>query len=176
MTLAKRARLAVFAIGVSFAAVSLPAGAQDVSDSHLQAARAAVDAIEATTRYDEILPDAAQRLKSELIQQNPNMVDVIESTVNEQALELAGRRGDLETEAALAYAQVFSEDELNQIAEFYNSPAGQKLLSDGPIVTREVREAAEIWRRGVIRDLSAGVGEKLQPEAGVEPSDEDGEG
>lgn len=176
MILAKRARLAVFAIGMSFAALSFPAGAQDVSDSHLQAARAAVDAIEATAQYDEILPEAAQRLKGELIQQNPNMVELIETSVNEQALELASRRGDLENEAALAYAQVFSEEELNKIAEFYNSPAGQKLLSDGPIVTREVREAAEIWRRGVVRDLSSGVNERLQAAAEAQPSEDDGEG
>ena len=78
------------------------------------------------------------------------------------------RRTDLEKEAALAYARVFSEEDLNAIAAFYNSEAGKKLLSDGPIVTRELFKAADIWQRGVARDLAQSVGAKLAA-GGQEP-------
>ncbi|HEU4986593.1 MAG TPA: DUF2059 domain-containing protein, partial [Rhizobiaceae bacterium] len=44
----------------------------------------------------------------------------------------------------------------------YTSPAGQKLLTDGPIVTREVLKAADIWQRGVARDLAQNVGRQIQ--------------
>ena len=50
---------------------------------------------------------------------------------------------------------MFSEADLNAIAEFYNSDAGKKLISDGPIVTRELFKAADIWQRGIARDLAA---------------------
>lgn len=162
MTLAKRARLLALTAAIGFTALSLPVVAQEISDAHLEAARAAVDAINATDQYDGILPEAAHGLKAELIQQSPNMVELINATVDEKALELAGRRADLEKEAALAYARVFSEEDLKNITTFYNSPTGQKLLKDGPIVAREVREAAEIWGRGVVRDLAEGVSEQLQ--------------
>ncbi|MDZ5697768.1 DUF2059 domain-containing protein [Chelativorans sp. M5D2P16] len=161
MELVKSARLVAFTAAIAIAAVALPAKAQEISQTHLKAARTAIEAIDATAEFDGILPDAAQRLKAELIQQNPNMENLISATVNEQALALASRRADLENEAATAYARVFSEEELNQIAEFYNSPTGQKLLSDGPIVTREVLQAAEIWRRGVVRDLANAVSRQL---------------
>ena len=36
------------------------------------------------------------------------------------------------------------KQELNDIAAFYNSDAGKKLLADGPIVTRELVKAADI--------------------------------
>lgn len=173
MNLAKRACRfgAVSALGLI--AALAPAGAQDISESHTRAARQAISAIDATDQYDEVLPQAARALKGELIRKNPNLVDVINATVDEETLALVSRRADLEREAALAYARVFSEDELGAIAEFYESPAGQKLIEDGPIVTREVTEAAEIWQRGIARDLAQNVGEKIEAEAGesidVEP-------
>jgi hypothetical protein len=59
---------------------------------------------------------------------------------------------------------VFSEQELNEIAAFYSSPTGKKLMSDGPIVMRELVKAAEIWQVGISRDLAAEVGGKLAAE------------
>lgn len=147
--------------GAVLAATAVPAISQEIAESHVKAARQAVSAIRATDLYDGILPSAAAALKRELIQQNPNLQELITKTVDEKALELAGRRGDLEREAALAYARVFSEEYLTEIAAFYNSEAGKKLLSDGPIVARQVEQAAEIWQRGIARDLAQAVGESL---------------
>ncbi|PSJ49838.1 DUF2059 domain-containing protein [Kumtagia ephedrae] len=140
---------------------SLPASAQEVSEEHLKAARAAVAAIKATDPFDAILPEAAAVLKQTLIQKNPDMQEVIIKTIDDKTLALAPRRTDLEKEAALAYARVFSAEELTAIASFYGSPAGQKLLSDGPIVVRELGKAADIWQRGVARDLANEVGKAL---------------
>ena len=53
------------------------------------------------------------------------------------------------------------KQDLNAIAAFYSSDAGKKLLSDGPIVTRELVKAADIWQRGIARDLAQSVGTKL---------------
>ncbi|RWF21450.1 MAG: DUF2059 domain-containing protein, partial [Mesorhizobium sp.] len=117
-------------------ALSSPAFAQDVSESHLKAARAAVVAIHATDSFDNILPQAAAALESQLIQKNPDMQELIAKTVTEKAMSLAARRADLEKEAAMAYAKVFSEKELNDIAAFYSSDSGKKLLDSGPAVTR----------------------------------------
>ena len=140
---------------------SLPAQAQEISEDHLKASRAAVAAIKATDPFDAILPQAAAVLKQQLIQKNPDMQEVIINTVDEKTIALASRRADLEKEAALAYAKVFSAEDLNAIAAFYNSAAGQKLLSEGPIVVRELGKAADIWQRGVTRDLAAEVGKSL---------------
>ena len=89
--------------------------------------------------------------------------------MDKRTIELAGRRADLEKEAALAYARVFSEAELNAIAEFYKGEAGKKLLENGPIVTREVVKAAGIWRNGVTRDLGEAVSKDLQAAAASRP-------
>ncbi|ORE97244.1 DUF2059 domain-containing protein [Aurantimonas sp. 22II-16-19i] len=127
--------------------------AQDISESHLAAARAAVTAIRATDQFDEILPNAATQIKSELINNRPDMEQQISDMVDDAAIALAPRRADLETEVARIYARIFSEDELKSIASFYSSGAGEKLLAQGPQATRGMLQAAELWSRGIVRDL-----------------------
>ncbi|MGU3576381.1 DUF2059 domain-containing protein [Brucellaceae bacterium C25G] len=138
------------------------ANAQDVSAAHLNAARSAIAAIGATEQFDAILPQAAAGLKAELIQKDPNLEELISKTVDDKAIALAARRADLETEAARAYANSFSQADLEAIASFYNSETGKKLIAEGPIVTREVINAAGIWQNGIARDLSIGVAETLE--------------
>ncbi|MBZ9966893.1 DUF2059 domain-containing protein [Mesorhizobium sp. BR1-1-2] len=154
-------RLSVILAASAVFAFSSPAFSQDVTEAHLKAARAAVTAIHATDPFDNILPQAAAALESQLIQKNPDMQELIAKTINEKALALASRRADLEKEAALAYAKVFSEKELNDIATFYSSDSGKKLLDSGPAVTRDLVKAADIWQNGLARDLAQQVGETL---------------
>ena len=156
-----KARAGVLSVALA-AAFTATAFAQEPSAEHLQAARAAIDAIGATDQFDSILIGAALNLKTRLIQDNPNFETVIGATVDETALSLAGRRTDLENEAARIYAGLFTQEELQAIADFYSTEAGQKLIQAGPRATREVLRAADIWSRGVGRDLAEEVGTKLQ--------------
>lgn len=167
MTFVHRVRRCSAAIAAAvLVATAVPSFAQEISESHLKAARAAVDAINATDFYDNILPNAAAALKRELIQKNPDLTADITAIVDSKALELAGRRADLERESALAYARLLSEEDLNAIATFYTSPAGLNLLKEGPIVTREVAKAAEIWQNGIARDLAEAVAKEMQAKVG----------
>lgn len=169
MNLAHRVRrLSAVLAASAFVAFASHAYAQEIAESHLKAARAAITAIHATDSYDSILGDAARALRQELIQQNPDLQELIISTVEEKTIALAGRRADLEREAALVYAKNFSEAELNAIADFYNSDTGKKLLANGPIVSREVVKAAEIWQNGIARDLATEVGTQLEKVVGAQ--------
>lgn len=164
----------------ALAAVAILAGgslasAQEISEAHLKAARAAITSIRATDSMDSILPQANQMLKIELIQKNPNLEEDIVRIVDEETLAIAPRRGDLEKEVATAFAKAFTEQELTEIAAFHSSPTGKKFLSDSPIVGREVSKAVDIWQLGIARDLSQAVAKKLaqvapaaQPPAPVE--------
>ena len=162
MNFAASSRRAIAAAAFAFLALAHPAAAQDnISDTHLAAARAAIAAIGATDEFDMMLPQAAHALKTEMIQKDPHLQADISEIVDRTALALAARRGDLEREAALAYARTFTEAQLNEIAAFYNTETGKKLLTDGPNVIREVYQAAEIWQRGIARDLAEQAGEEL---------------
>lgn len=151
-------------------AVSLLAGpaarAQTVTDAQIDVARSAITALGVTNVFDNILPNLAARLKAQLIQSYPNLEDQINSTVDKQAIALAARRGDLEKEAAIVYAKAFTQDELKQIATFFNSPAGKKLISDQPVANRELGKAADIWASGIARDLEKNTNDALVKIAG----------
>lgn len=162
--LGRLASVAVIAGGL-FMGVS--AQAQEISAEHVQAARAAISALGATDRLDNILPSVSERLKAQLIQAYPNLEDKISETVDAEAIKLAPRRGDLEREAALVYAKSFSVEELNAITAFYTSDAGKKLLKDGPIAIRELMKAADIWTAGVARDLEKQANDALLKEVGA---------
>jgi uncharacterized protein len=142
--------------------------ADDIAPSHLKVARKMLSAIAITSQYDTILPRLAMQLKQTLIQASPNYERQINEVVDEKTLELAVRRGDLEKEAAKIYAKAFTEEELNQIADFYTSPVGQKLLRDGPLAARELSKAADIWGTGVTRDLSKAVDDGLEAKIGAQ--------
>jgi hypothetical protein len=162
MHLAIRARIWITALAASaMISIAPTAWAQDIAESHLKAAYEAIDALTATRQYDEILPQAAQALKQELIQKNPDLGRTISQLVDEETLKVAPRRGDLEREAATIYARIFTEQQLKEMTEFYRSDTGKKLLEDGGLVARQVHEAAGIWQRGVARDLAQTVATKL---------------
>jgi hypothetical protein len=155
-------RAAALAILFSSTIFGASAGAQEISADHLKAAKDVISVLNATGRYDAILPNLAERLKNEYTLASPNYQEQIAQTVDEQALALAPRRADLENEVAAIFARSFTVEELKQIAAFYGSDVGKKYLQALPLVQRESVRAAEIWASGISRDLTAGSTEKLR--------------
>ena len=163
MTLKKTAcRLGQMISVMALLGFSGAAFAADATPEQIAAARAAITAIKATDQFDLILPQAADALRGEMIQKDPNLEQAISAAVDEEVIKLAARRADLEAEAARAYANIFSLEELNAITAFYSSDAGKKLIAEGPLATRKVIEAANIWQAGVARDLAEAVAKKVK--------------
>lgn len=155
-------RVAVFAVLLSGIAMSGPARAQEPSEDQIKAARSAITALGVTDQFDRILPMIAERLKVQQIQAFPDLQQQVTDIVDAKALALVQRRADLERESATIYAKTFSAQELKDIAAFYHTDAGKKLLKDGPIAMRELLKAADIWGAGIDRDLNASVAAELQ--------------
>ena len=175
MSFGKRVSIALVATIVTFGGLSLSgpnaylagaAFAQEISKEHLTASKRAINASRSTRQLDEILPRLAANFKSELIRNNPDQEAQISLIVDEAAISLASRRGDLENEAAQIFARVFTIDELKAIAEFYESDAGKKFLEQSPLVLREIQRASQVWGNGMQRDLGEAVQKKLV-EAGL---------
>ncbi len=141
--------------------------AQEISPEHLAAAREAVVASKSTASLDGILPGIGEQAKQQLINNRPDAADQIAAIVDEATLTLAARRANLEDEIARIYARIFTPDELKQIAEFYKTEAGQKLIRETPVIARSMEEAARVWAAGIQRDLSQEVGKKIA-EAGLQ--------
>ncbi|AMM84871.1 DUF2059 domain-containing protein [Martelella sp. AD-3] len=137
------------------------AAAQDVSPEHLAAAKAALNALGINSQFDEILPNQADLVQSQMTQVYPNYHSLIDEVVTDTAIALAPRRADLENEGAQIYANIFTEEELQKLADFYSSDLGQKFIQYGPIAARELSQAGDIWARGIARDLNQQAQEEL---------------
>ena len=70
-----------------------------------------------------------------------------------RCLSLATRRADLDSAIALAWARLFTEDELNAIAEFYSSPAGKKFAEVTPELSSITIQTVDGWSNRVGEEL-----------------------
>ena len=147
------------------------ASAQDITAEHRAAAQSALDALGITDQFDEILPNQADLVQSQLTQVYPNYHDLIDQVVTDTAISLASRRADLESEAVQIYANVFSQEELTKLADFYNSDVGKKFIQYGPIAARELSQAGDIWARGIARDLNAQAQQELSKRIAAQSED-----
>ena len=59
--------------------------------------------------------------------------------------ETRNRRGEFEDLVVPVYDRHFSSDELRQLIAFYQSPIGQKMITEQPAVLRESMEAGRQW-------------------------------
>jgi hypothetical protein len=158
----KLTSIAVAGILIAGAIFTAPVFAQEPTAEHLAAARKAMAATKATDSFDVILPQASLELKKRLTNDSPDKADQIDAIVDIEALALAPRRGDLENESAKLFAASFTKEDLEKIAEFFSTEAGEKYLSSTPILARELGKAARIWATGIQRDLASNSAKKLQ--------------
>jgi hypothetical protein len=59
--------------------------------------------------------------------------------------EARNRRGELEDMIVDVYERHFSADELRQLISFYQTPVGQKMISELPAVFQESSQAGRQW-------------------------------
>lgn len=158
-----RTRIGLAALLVA-AALGTPAAAQEISESHLDAALVAVQSAGAARGFDSVLPALADRVKSRLIRIRPDLHEVISTVVENVALTLTPRRADLDRAVASVWAKNFTEDELVTIAEFYKSPTGQKFAEIGPRVIQDSLKSVESWSTRVGEELYEKSREELAKE------------
>lgn len=153
------------------AAVLLPVvvNAQDekVTEAQLEAARKVLVANKALNAFDEILPLMAEQTRTIFIQADPFRSEEVSAVTDEVALKLAAKRKDLNEMIYRIWANRFSEEELLQLAEFYQTPLGQKLAAETPSITALSIGAARQWQDQISTEMVSLVREELQKKAGT---------
>lgn len=131
----------------------MPAGAQEITQTHLRAAWEAIRALGVDDEFDNALPDLAVQVQTVLVQRRPDLANQITTTVNQVALNLVATRRALNDQAARIWALVFTEEELGVIVQFYNSEVGRKLAQIYPDVLGETVDAFQIWYQATAEQL-----------------------
>jgi hypothetical protein len=159
--------LGVAALVVTAMVSAAPSRADDVTPSHLAAALEAVHSAKASKGFDNVLPLLSEKVQDQIIRLRPDLYKQITDVVQQEALKLVARRGDLDADVARIWANAFTEEELKAITAFYKSPAGLKFVDIGPQVVGASLQAVKGWSDRVGQELLQKSREELKKQ-GVE--------
>lgn len=53
-----------------------------------------------------------------------------------------------------AYSETYSEEEIDELLNFYRSPLGLKMLNAQPVLSERITKASEDWSNNLTRDLT----------------------
>ena len=137
-SLARILSAAGLALGLALAA--LPAAAQQAAAPALKpgtpaAIAAAKDILtmkNAGAMFANAVPNIVEQTKNALIGANLNYQKDLTEVAAIVNKNLTGREREIGDQMALIYTNAFTEQELKDLATFYKSPLGQKLLSTEP--------------------------------------------
>jgi hypothetical protein len=126
-------------LAVGLALASVPASAQQpapakppASPTAIAAAKEILTMKNASAMYAQAVPSVVEQTKTSLLQSNLNYQKDLNEVAVIVAQSLAGREKEIGEGMAKVYADAFTEQELKDLATFYKSPLGQKLLSAEP--------------------------------------------
>jgi uncharacterized protein len=122
-----------------------------------------------TTRiFDEVLPSIAEESKNRFIRANPQMQLGIIAVVDRIAVQMVSRRPELDQYLARVWASGFSDEEMQELIDFYSSDVGKRFSNALPQVLAVQTAAAQEWGKSVSEELNLKVQEELRAAVAAE--------
>lgn len=149
------------AVAVALVAFALPANAQSKpSAAAVKVAQQLVDATGAGSLFNPLIPGVVEQAKLLFLQQNPGLAKDLNEVAAKLRDEYAPRQAELNEYVVGLYAQRFTVDELEKLLAFYQSPLGEKVLAQQPLIVDTSMKYAQDWAS----KLSDQVIEKMRTE------------
>jgi len=160
---------AMLSLSVS-AGLAVPALAQDtpaatpqeVSPEALALARKYLDLTDHGGVYETTIVQAGIKTYQQLLPQNPNIAEPLNKAIETVIASYKDRKGDLFDQMARLYALTFTMDELQQIVDFYSSPAGQKLAKANSELNSSLQRIMNIFSMNLAKEFFAKVRAELK--------------
>ena len=108
-----------------------------------------------STIYQGAVPGLVQRTKDVLLQSNLNYQQDLNEVAVQGAKDLAGREKEIGEEMARIYANAFTEQELKELAAFYKSPLGIKVIAQEPVAFNAARQYMDQWAQKFGEEINA---------------------
>ncbi len=136
---------AIAAFGVMLSGTLAPAQQGKPSAAAIASAKEILAAKNVNAIYQGAVPGLVQRVKDSLLQSNLNYQKDLDEVAVKVAKDLAGREQEIGEEMARIYASGFTEVELKDLAAFYRSPLGKKVLEQEPAAFNSSRQYMGKW-------------------------------
>lgn len=144
----------------AFAAV--PAMSQEVSPDQLALARKYIDLTDKAGLYESTVVNEGIKVYQQIIPQNPQIADQLNTAIGKVIETYKGRKGELFDQIARVYALNFTQQELQQIVDFYSSPTGQKLAQANTELNRSVSDVIKVFKNNLATEFFAKVRAELK--------------
>lgn len=135
------------------------AQSQQITPSHLQAARAVVIGSGIERSFDAVVPSLFNQVREQLVTR-PELTKDMEEIIVKISPELEARKSEMVDQAARIYASQISEADLKDIGAFFSSPAGKRYVTSQPAILQELFLKMQDWQQS----LSAAVVERIRAE------------
>ena len=133
--------------------LAAPALAQQPTAAAIDAARELVELKGGAAMFDPVIVSMIEQTKGALLQTNPQLAKDLNDVATQLRTEFAPRRNELMNEAAKLYAARFTEQELKDMATFFKSPLGKKMIVQEPQVLDETFNYVEQWGPRVAEEV-----------------------
>ena len=122
---------------IAWQMLATPALAQQPTAGAVAAARELVEIKGGAQMFDPVIFSIVEQTKGALLQTNPQLAKDLNDVAAQLRTEFGPRRDELLNEAAKRYAARFTEPELKELATFFKSALGKKMIAQEPQVLDE---------------------------------------
>ena len=154
----------VAALGIAVTGAMAQAQKSDplkpVSAGALASAKEILVAKNVAAIYQGAIPGLAQRVKDSILQSNLNLQKDLDEAAAKVVKDMTGREQEIGEQMAKIYANAFTEQELKDLAAFYNSPLGKKVILTEPLAFNQSRIYMNEWAS----KISDEINDKLRAE------------
>jgi len=151
---------AVAALGITLTGAMAQAQApkseplKPVSPAAIAAAKEILAAKNVQSIYQGAVPGLVNRIKDAMLQSNLNLQKDLDEAAQKVAKDLAGREQEIGEQMAKIYANAFTEQELKDLAAFYKSPLGKKLIDAEPGAFNQSRIYMGEWAQKFSEEIN----------------------
>ena len=115
----------------------------------------------APTMFQPLIAGVVEQARLLYLQQNPGLGKDLNDVANKMRADLQPRFSELVDEMAKMYADAFTQQELKDILNFYQTPTGKKLLDQQPKLVDASMSFAQDWANKLSEEVTAAMREEL---------------
>ena len=162
LSLSVSAGLAVPSLAQETQPAAPAAQTQEVSPESLALARKYVDLTDHGGIYETAIVRAGINTYQQLLPQNPTIAEPLNAAIETVIASYKGKKGDLFDQMARLYALNFTQEELQQIVDFYGSPTGQKLSKANAELNPSLQRIMNLFSVNLAKEFFAKVRAELK--------------
>jgi len=142
------------ALAVAFLQPAIAQQRAPASHEALAAARELIAASATAAQFDQLVPLLVRQVTQAFTALAPGRSDEIREVMEKLTSRFIERKAELIDQIVLIYADVMTVEDMREVAKFYQSGAGRRMIVAMPEITRRSSIAGQVWGQMLGQELS----------------------